>query len=153
MIKKMLPLIIISTGLCAKVPLYLSLIKNTSQESIYKVYVPAEDYSMLIFPQSEERLERWMNLADQKKFYISTLKGDGETIFVEYGPEPSGACDGDMMPQSIIYWRGSQSTLPENKTYQAYCPTSDTPSLALTLDDEGTPEITPLKNVTFIGGV
>lgn len=150
MMKKLGVVVMLFGMIQANAPLYLSLIENGSRDSLYKVRVPAEDYDMMIFPQSEEHLEHWMNLSEQKMFYISTLKGEGETIFVEYGPEPSGACDSEMMPHSVVYWRGSQSTLPENKSYRAYCPTGESPSLAMHIDDDGNPEITPLKDIALI---
>jgi len=129
-------------------PLYLAQITNQTDHTLFKAWVAKEQYDVIIFPNSSANLGQWFNFHTQKTLIISPQKGDGEfPIFVEYGPEPSVQCNEGMMPHSLIYWQGSESTSNDDKTYQAYCQEGKGPELELIIKPDFTIEIAPLNNV------
>jgi len=149
--------IIFLCGICINLfgvsSVYLGLVENNtglgggSGGILYKATVPEEAYSFLLPPGSTKRLGHWMNLRKQKMI-IAALKGGGDPIFLEWGPESAGKCKPNVAVQSIIYWKGAQNALSDEKTYQTYCLNDDKVELGLRIHPNGKPEVYAIKGAT-----
>jgi len=128
---------------------YLTLIENNTGKTdggiLYRVGVPDESYAFLLPPGEKKSLGTWVNLEKQRHIYISVLKGDGDPIFIEWGPESAGSCRPDIVSQSIIYWQGAQNVSSNEKIYQTYCLNDPVVELGFKIHPDGTPEIYPIK--------
>ena len=139
-------------SLCEGTAVYLSVLENQTGSVdnqlgvMYKVFFPTESADLLLPPGTKKMLRGWINLPKQSQVIIAPLKGDGDPIFLEWGPESSGQCTNNQsMVQSIIYWIGAQNTLSAAKTYQSYCLNDEEVELGLRIKFNGEPEIYAIK--------
>jgi len=141
------------------VEVYLSVIKNETGFGngkggiLYKVGVPDEHYVFLLPPGTTKKIGTWVNLSKQSKIFLAPLKGDGDPIFIEWGPESAGKCKTDVIIQSVIYWQGAQNASSSEKTYQTYCLDEDIVELGMKIRPNGTPEIYVIKGAQKVSQV
>lgn len=124
--------------------MYLSVIKNDTPDTLYKIIIPAEDYEILLPAGTQKILNEWFDLQRGNELQIAVLKGDGEPIFIQKGPESSG-CDKDMMAHSVVFWTGAPTLDASQKTYQTYCQIDRDLKLELSIDPEGNPIVSESK--------
>jgi hypothetical protein len=152
--KKNSVLLLVLLGLvyvCEAAPaMYLSVIKNDTPETIYKIIIPAENYEILLPPGTQKHLSEWFDMQRYNEsqrdsdVQLAVMQGEGDPIFIKQGPESSG-CDKDMMAQSLMFWTGAPTVDSSQKTYQTYCLTDRDLKLELSIDPEGNPIVSESK--------
>lgn len=128
---------------------YLSLIENNTNKTLYEVHIPSEKYTFLLPPNAKKRLGRWVDFQERPDIYLGVLKGDGEPIFLDWGPESSGDCPKNVFVQGFIYWSGEQNPPSSDKTYLTCCLTEDKVELGLRIHPDGKPELYVLSGATL----
>jgi len=142
--KKLLFFLVFIPNLYAQ-SLFLSRVKNNTADTLYKVIVPDEDYEMLVPAGSEADFGSWLDLRRAGQVQLAVLQGEGEPIFVHFGPESAGCASDDAFAQSVIYWFGFPNASDEDKLYKTCCIESNNVDLVLTIHANGLPEIQELS--------
>jgi len=124
---------------------WLSLIENNTAKTLYEVHIPHEKYSFLLPPNTKKSLGTWVNFKKRPDIFLGVLKGDGDPIFLDWGPESSAECSGKVMVQSFIYWAGEQNPPSTFKTYMTCCLNEEIVELGLRIHPNGKPEMFVIK--------
>lgn len=131
---------------CNAVPaIYLSAIKNDTPDTLYKIIIPAEDYEILLPAGTQKYLGEWFDLQRGNEIQLAVIKGDGEPIFIQKGPESAG-CEKDAMAHSVIFWTGLPMLDTSQRMYQTYCQIDRDLKLELSIDPEGNPIVNEIKS-------
>lgn len=132
---------------------YLSLIENNTGKTLYEVHIPSEKYTFLLPPNTKKNLGRWIDFHERPDIYLGVLKGAGEPIFLDWGPESSGDCPKNIFVQSFIYWSGEQNPASSDKMYLSCCLEENKVELGLKIHPDGKPELYVLKGATSVNKV
>jgi hypothetical protein len=132
---------------------FLSSVENESDKTLYKVYVPSEKYEFLLPPHTKKVLGSWVNLQERPDIYLGIMKGDGEPIFLDWGPESSGECDPNALVQSFIYWAGEQRPPSSYKNYLTCCLNKEKVELGLKIHPDGKPDIFVIDGATELSRI
>ena len=134
------------TMTCVSIPsVYLSEIKNGTPSTLYKIIVPDEDYDILLPAGKSKYLGAWFDLRRGNELQLAVMQGDGEPVFIHIGPESAG-CGKEDVACSIIYWTSAPSVDSNEKVYQTFCQTDDQLRLVLSIEPDGTPVVSELKD-------
>lgn len=149
MIKKILVIAVWTLCVHAAPKTFIKGVVNKTSNVLYEIQIPREKYKALVFPNEEKALGHWVELSKESPIYIAALKGDGEAIFLEVGPEASGSCsDNENLPQSMIIYKGQQKAPSNQRTYFKYCGKGDVNmEFNIIITPDGTPQIVAEEGV------
>lgn len=127
---------------------YLASVTNNTINTVYEIFFASEAYSIQIAPMTTKSLGHWVDLEHEPLISIAPIKGDGQSIYLHYGPEAAGECA--TIPQMVQVWTGQPLPPADQKTYLTCCLTDENAQMSLTIDEDGAPHVIAGDGVSII---